>query len=642
MVDELTLKGLVEALAEEPGLDFRGYKHTSLERRIQRRMHQLGIESFSGYLEFIRKNPGEPLDLLNTVLINVTRFFRDPHAWDALAGEVLPVMFRGKQPGTTFRVWCAGCATGEEAYSVAILLLELLGNRTREFEIKIYASDNDENALSVARRGEYQPEALRGVRPEIKARYFTGDPVLRVTREVRRLVIFGRSNILTDAPISHVDLLVCRNVLIYFDPAAQSQIMVRFRYALNEGGVLFLGKSESQLKRNSDFHPINARWRIFQRRYKSDGPEWPNKETAMAAEADDKRQELERLKVFYDTILDTLEPGVLVLDSSDTVITENDKVLKLWDLSGRLARLRIQESELWQRCPELKQHLEESRQSAPHTVRFECNASSSTVVTMTIRPIISQSGSGQVGTLIYMENVTSRVTLQNTIEELETTAEELQSTNEELETTNEELQSTNEELETTNEELQSTNEELETTNEELQSLNEELETTNEELSSRTQELDELNTRYSEMMERMPWPVFLVNNDTLIYMFNSAAQKLFGFAPPSEQGIRLEELPLDSGTRQAMLRRLRQVVQTGRESQMRDAHIVTNRFNGAADLRFTPLSSSGSTNGVIVMFEVGRHMKALSTGNNRKPASRNAKKAKPNSGALAKKKSSRKK
>ena len=646
MAEEQTLRGLVEALAEERGLDLRGYKQTSLERRVRRRMQQLGIDSYAEYLERIRKVPDEPLDLLNTVLINVTRFFRDPHAWEALAREILPVMFRGKQPGTSFRVWCAGCATGEEAYSVAILLFELLGNRVREYEIKIYATDNDEHALTIARRAEYSPEALRGVSPEIKARYFTGDKNLRVVREVRRLVIFGRSNILSDAPISHVDLLVCRNLLIYFDPVAQAHIMASFRYALNEGGVLFLGKSESQLKRSSDFLPINARWRIFQRRYKSDGPEWPvtPRDTSMASEADEKRQELERLKLFYDTILDTLEPGVLVLDSSDTVITENEKVLKLWGLPGMLGARKIQDTEFWQRCPELKQRLEESRHPSPHTVRFDCSGPSSNVVSMTIRPILSQSGSGQVGTLIYMENVTSRVTLQNTIEELETTAEELQSTNEELETTNEELQSTNEELETTNEELQSTNEELETTNEELQSLNEELETTNEELSSRSRELDELNARYSEMIERMPWPVFLVNNDTLIYMFNSAAQKLFGFAPPSEQGMRLEQLPLDNRTRQSMLRRHRQVVQTGRESRMRGSQIVTNRFHGIADVRFTPLTSGESSRGVIVMFEVGRQTKTLPASSGRNSSKRSGNNAKPKSGSQvkAKKKPSRRK
>jgi two-component system CheB/CheR fusion protein len=319
------------------------------------------------------------------------------------------------------------------------------------------------------------------------------------------------------------------------------------------------------------------------------------------------QQELEKLKLYYDTVLATLEPGVLVMDGNDTVITENDKILKLWNFSGKLVGNKLERTELWVRCPMLKQHLEESRASGHKTVSFECKATAETVVMATIKPILSESGAGRVGTLIYMENVTPRVTLQSTVEELETTTEELQSSNEELETTNEELQSTNEELETTNEELQSTNEELETTNEELQSLNEELETTNEELSSRTRELDEVNSRYSEMMERMPWPVLLVNDDGVVYMFNSAAQKLFGFASPSDKGMKLQELPLDTTARQAILRRHRAVLLSNRQSNLLDFHLTTNRFEGLADIHFTPLSND-TGQGVIVMFQINRQNK----------------------------------
>ena len=611
MAEEQTLKDLVRELAEERGFDLRGYKFSTLERRIRRRMQQLNLGSYPEYLNYIRRNQGETAKLLDTVLINVTRFFRDVQAWDALREQILPLMFKNRPPGSSFRVWCAGCATGEEPYSVAILLSELLGPRVKDYEIKIYATDHDEHALNIARRAEYPPESLRGVRPEIKAKYFHGGPTLRVARDVRRMVIFGKSNLLADAPISHVDLLVCRNVLIYFDATAQALIMGRLRYALNDGGILFLGKSESQLRRNGEFVPINQRWRIFRRRT-SLMPEWTDNTGKRDMEPDLKEkahQELERLKLYYETVLATLEPGVLVLDGNDAVITENDKILKLWEFTGKLVGHQLQETELWTRCPELAQHMEESRVPVAKTVRFDCYATKNTSVMVTIKPILSNSGGGRVGTLIYMENVTSRVTLQTTIEELETTAEELQSTNEELETTNEELQSTNEELETTNEELQSTNEELETTNEELQSLNEELENTNEELSSRTRELDEVNARYSDMMERMPWPVLLVNDDALIYMFNSAAQKLFGFAHPSEKGMKLQELPLDNKARQAMLRRHRAVTHLGKKSHIRNFHLTTNRFNGVADVHFTPLSTE-TGHGVIVMFQVERQGKTI--------------------------------
>jgi two-component system CheB/CheR fusion protein len=498
------------------------------------------------------------------------------------------------------------------------MLCEFLGPRFRDYEIKIYATDHDEHALTVARRAEYSPDNLRGLRQEIRERYFTGETTLRVARDVRRMVIFGRSNLLTDAPISHVDLLVCRNVLIYFDAAAQEHIMRQLRYALNEGGVLFLGKAESQLKRNSDFIPLSPRWRIFQRRSSKSPVKWHELAGRMNMDPESQeraQQEMKALKTYYDTLLATLESGVVVIDANDNVITDNEKVVKLWELSSRMAGQKLQDTELWQRCPELKQRLEDSRrQSAP--VHFECSANPSTLVNVTIKPVVQESGSAALGTLIYMENVTPRVTLQSTIEELETTAEELQSTNEELETTNEELQSTNEELETTNEELQSTNEELETTNEELQSLNEELETTNEELSSRSRELDEVNARYSEMLEQMPWPVLVADHKGLIYMFNSAAQKLFGFAEPSERGIRLEELPMDNRSRQAVLRRHQAAVETKKQSSLRKLHLVTNRFDDEVDLHFTPLARDNERNSVIVMFEVQQDSKAKRNARNR--------------------------
>lgn len=593
MAEPQTLKELVQRLAEERGIDLRGYKPTTLERRVRRRMQQLGVATYEEYLNYVAQEPGETAKLLDTVLINVTRFLRDIQAWEALGKQVLPALFKYRPPGSSFRAWSAGCATGEEPYSVAILLCELLGPRVKDYEIKIYATDNDENALNTARRAEYPPEGLRGVKPEIKAKYFTGERLMRVARDVRRMVIFGRSNLLADAPISHVDLLICRNVLIYFDATAQAHILGRLKYALNDGGVLFLGKSESQLKRNPEFMPIDQRWRIFQKRLIPGSAPWADYAGATNMDAEFKERqhgELEKLRLYYETVVSTLEPGVLVIDAADKIITENDKVGKFWELPRKLTGHQLQETELWQRCVELKQHLDESRNHGPKTVRFDCYVNTNTMVSMTIKPILSASGAGQVGTLIYMENVSSRVTLQSTIEELETTAEE--------------LQSANEELETTNEELQSTNEELETTNEELQSLNEELETTNEELTSRTHELDEVNARYFEMMERMPWPVLLVDDNKVIHTFNSAAQKLFGFAQPSEKGIRLEELPLDSKSRKVIVRRHRGVVQSQQQSNVRHCHLITNTFNGVADVRFSPLSTEPG-HGVIVMFQVGR-------------------------------------
>ena len=602
MAEEQTLKDLVRELAEQRGLDLRGYKASTVERRLRRRMQRLGIASYDAYLKYIATTPGEENQLLEEVLINVTEFFRDRQAWDYLRDEVLPPLFESRSPGILFKVWCAGCSTGEEAYSAAIMLSEFLGPKIRNHNVKIYATDNDEHALNTARKGEYSAESLRLLPDPIRQKYFTGKETMSIARDVRRLVILGRSNLVNDSPISHVDLLICRNVLIYFDAMAQQHILSRLRYALNEGGVLFLGKSESQLKRYTDLLPLNSKWRIFQKRAQPGSPAMPvGWKTRMDSNLKDKaQQELQTLKLYYETLLSTLEPGILVLDSADTIITENEKAAKLFQLSGSLVGKKLQESELLQSCPELKQRIESSR-GRRDAVRFEHSTSSSTLA-ITIRPILSEFRAGQVGTLIYIENVAPHARLHGVIGELEGTAQELQTANEELETTNEELQSTNEELETTNEELQSTNEELETTNEELQSLNEELETTNEELSARTRELDEVNARYSEMVERMPLPVFLVNEDGAIYMFNTAAQNLFGFASPSSRGMQLDELPLDQKSRALLHECYLRVVRSHMQQELQNHRISTNRFNGMVNIHFIPLSRGSSGHGVIVMFQ----------------------------------------
>jgi two-component system CheB/CheR fusion protein len=262
--DQLSLHQLVSELANSRNLDLRGYKTTTLERRIRKRMAEVNTRGYSNYLEKIHQDPHEVDRLLNTILINVTEFFRDPQAWEAVRTEVLPGLLRAIKPGDAFRAWCAGCASGEEPYSLAILISDFLRDKLADYDIKIYATDIDEEALTTARRGEYAAERLRRVRAEWRERYFSGSTRLRINREQRRLVIFGRSNLMLDAPISHCQLIVCRNLLIYFDTATQKQILGRMHYALEPGGVLFLGKAESKLSESHLFRPLNLRWRLFQ------------------------------------------------------------------------------------------------------------------------------------------------------------------------------------------------------------------------------------------------------------------------------------------------------------------------------------------------------------------------------------------
>src|SRR5262250_1699602 len=221
MAKEVTLKDLLQELAEQRNFDFRGYKKTTLERRFRRRMFQLSLGGYAEYGDYIRKHPDEINELLTTLLINVTEFFRDPPAWEILRHEILPPLLKRVKPGHSFRAWSAGCASGEEPYSIAMLLADHFGSRIQDYDVKIYATDIDDDALNSARRGEYSLDAVRRVRPEWREKYFHGKGSLRVNREIRRLVIFGRSNLGQDAPISHVDLLLCRNLLIYFDSELQ-------------------------------------------------------------------------------------------------------------------------------------------------------------------------------------------------------------------------------------------------------------------------------------------------------------------------------------------------------------------------------------------------------------------------------------
>lgn len=606
----MKLDELLHFLAEERDLDLRGYKPTTLERRIRKRMGQLSLADYDAYLEHIRAHLDETNELLDTILINVTEFFRDPAAWDVIAEDILPYLLKRLRTGDSFRAWVAGCSTGEEVYSLAILIAEYFGPRISEFDIKIYATDVDDDALNVARRGEYAPERLRRVRPEWRHKYFSNVKIPRVNRDIRRMLIFGRSDLAQDAPISHVQIIVCRNVLIYFDSITQTHILNRLHYALDPGGILFLGKSESKLSNSTMFRPVDSRWRIFRKDHLQPGGDIPRLSAgrsngAMASEdGSTKDHEVAKIKLYYGALLEVLEPGVFALDANDILISDNKSALELWGLSGsKLVGQHIADSALGRQCPELVQKVEESHRNPDQPMKFECPVkinNENRMLAITVRPVNGESGQ-RVGTLVYADDVSHREKLQTTIEQLEATGEELQSANEELETTNEELQSTNEELETTNEELQSTNEELETTNEELQSLNEELENMNEELEFRTRELDSLNSRYAETLERMPWAVMVLDSEGRVQFWNSAAHKLFDLEARSVVGLELAQLPIDTNLRAALVRRSKAIGERNSPILLRNQHLNSGRSKMAFDVHLTQLNRDGGKPSLLLMF-----------------------------------------
>ncbi len=257
-------EALIEYLHRVRGFDFRGYKRSSLMRRVSKRLMVLQIAGVDDYLDYLEVHPDEFTSLFNAILINVTSFFRDPSAWDYLSQEAIPRILQIKKGSDPIRAWSAGCASGQEAYSLAMLLVEALGVEAFHQRVKIYATDVDEEGLAQAQQATYNAKEMESAPPELVARYFETTGGRYVFRpDLRRAIIFGRHDLIQDAPISRLDLLLCRNTLMYFNAETQAHILARFHLALNSHGSLFLGKAEMMLTHANLFTPLDLKHRIF-------------------------------------------------------------------------------------------------------------------------------------------------------------------------------------------------------------------------------------------------------------------------------------------------------------------------------------------------------------------------------------------
>jgi two-component system CheB/CheR fusion protein len=260
----LHLEALLDYLKRTRGFDFTAYKRSTLSRRIQKRMQMVGMEDYDVYLDYLQVHPDEFSKLFNMILINVTTFFRDASTWEYIGTEVIPRIIAGKQPGEPIRIWSAGCASGEEAYTVSMLFCEALGIDAFRERVKVYATDADEEALAYARQASYTPKQVADLPEPLQQKYFevSGQRYL-FHRDVRKCVIFGRHDLIQDAPISRVDLLICRNTLMYFNSEAQARILDRFNFALNDRGFFLLGKAEMLFTYGNLFTPVDMRRRVF-------------------------------------------------------------------------------------------------------------------------------------------------------------------------------------------------------------------------------------------------------------------------------------------------------------------------------------------------------------------------------------------
>jgi two-component system CheB/CheR fusion protein len=602
-------EALLDFLRDERGFDFTGYKRPSLMRRISKRMQEARLDGdFAAYREHLAQHPDEFTQLFDTVLINVTSFFRDTAAWEYVSAEIVPRLVEARAPSDPIRIWSTGCSTGEEAYTLAILFAEAVGDDAFKQRVKIYATDVDDGALGAGRAAAYTLAQLEPVPEALRTQYFEAQNGVYCFRpDLRRSVIFGRHDLVQDPPISRIDFLVSRNTLMYFDADAQQRILANFHFALRDDGYLFLGKSEVLVARSPLFAAVDLRRRVFAKvpiaaaRERVARPHAPE-EAADAAEV--ARDDNVQVAGF-----ETSPVAQILVDRAGRLAAANMAARMLFGLAHRDVGSLLQDLELSYRPVELRSRIEQVY-SEGHAVTLrdvEWHAGAEIrFVDVVVQPLTSPTGI-PIGVAIAFTDVTRYrrlgEALQESKREVEVAYEELQSTVEELETTNEELQSTNEELETTNEELQSTNEELETMNEELQSTNEELETMNEELRQRTDELNDVNSFLEAVLASLAAALVVVDRELRITAWNEAARDLWGLHSHEVVGEHL--LNLDIGLPVDKLRAPIRSVLGGNGGGPIELDAVNRRGKQTrVVLRFAPLASNGNdVRGAIVMMEV---------------------------------------
>ena len=602
-------EALLNYLKSSRSFDFTGYKRPSLIRLTKKRMAKLGINSFSDYLDYIEVNPLEPNQLFDSLLLNVTTFFRDAEAWECLSQEIIPRILSSKGRNEPIRIWSAGCASGEEAYTLAILFAEALGIEAFRSRVKIYATDLDEDALATGRLAAYPAKQLQNIPEHLRDKYFeAAENAVIFRKELRRSIIFGRHDLIQNPPISRLDLLVCRNTLMYFNSETQARIWGRFHFALNDTGFLFVGKAEMLLTAANLFAPANLKYRIFSKQSGVSRRE----RFPVIPEPDDRAQESNQraaISHLRDETFENQPVPQMVVDRDGTLAMANRLARLLFEISPQDLGRPLQDLEVSYKPAELRSPIQQVYASrAPvkiPDVELARANEPRLFLEIEVTPLIGAGGE-ELGACIDFKDVTRCSQLQRELDrlahELETAGEELQSTNEELETTNEELQSTNEELETTNEELQSTNEELEAMNEELQSSNKDLLASNSELSYMAEELDRANALAYSVLTNLRVAVVVLSERLSVQLWNNLAEEMCGRRAEEVEGHFFFDL--DVGLPVEQLREPIRACQTGSSDSLEVFLEAVNRRGQTISCRVicTPLMVRGAYRGIILLIE----------------------------------------
>ncbi len=544
-----TMKGLLQMVYKQSKIDFSGYKEATLSRRVERRMAANRLNNLAAYFDFCKKNPDELNKLSKDILISVTAFFRDRNSFEGLR-KTLTEIVAEKQPGDEIRIWVPACATGEEAFSIGILLADILGGRLNDYRIQIFATDIDMDAMAVARKGIYAEPSLAEVSAETTARYFSKKADLyEIARPIRDMVVFARQDLVLDPPFLRLDLVSCRNLLIYFQPLLQTRVLSIFHFALRPSAYLFLGKSESIVHQDNLFTPVSKEARIFKRVAAKDQiipiPLYSSQEAGAGANAKPPITIAERTQRKHESKLQKAlseiyaPPSVLINKEMDVIEIHGDMQAFLQFPSGKmetnLAQLLRRE---WRtEVQTLVHHADLKHTIAMGRIRPVKHRAGQSIK-IEVHPVTSRDDQKQFLISFISQDIqkgelqTTDQPLPNSSEiedELIATREHLQTVIEELETSNEELQALNEEMQAANEELQSSNEELEASNEELQSTNEELTTVNEELIVKGGELSLVNTELENLQNSTGFSLVLLDQDLRLQRYNKEAATLFGFS-----------------------------------------------------------------------------------------------------------------
>ncbi|NRP14568.1 Chemotaxis response regulator protein-glutamate methylesterase of group 3 operon [Marinobacterium sp. xm-a-152] len=564
----VSVDSLIERILTETGLDFRQYKRATLERQLQRRMSALRLNSIDDYFAHVDKDPDELELVQRSFLISVTSFFRDEEAFDAL-GKVLDNIIKQAEQSRSIRIWIPACATGEEVYTIAIMLAERLGATLRGFDVKIFATDINELNLDIARQGVYVDAAVENLSPAMLSTYFDLEAnKYRIKKWVRDMCMFAKHDLVKDPSFLRMNLVSCRNLMIYLNNPLQDQLVNNFHYALNPGGYLFLGKSES-IGSTGDklFDFVDKTNKLYKR--KSGVVSYGRFSGALTKGINNTVQSLKNTnnpspahrieeKVFSALIDSFAPPSIQLSDQFQPIKYFGDisPYLKINPGKANFDIVSLSHPQIQTEVRALINRVSRGEQDKiDHIVRFKFPDDVTSTVNISVQRVVDNISETQAYIMSFNRILeTPAVSTDNPPkasadagvveeleEELQRTRDHLQAVVEELETSNEELQALNEELQASTEELQASNEELETTNEELQATNEELTTVNDELQAKSILLTDSNETLVNIQRSLDMGLIVVDTDHRVARFTPQAVRLFGILP-DDVGHKLTKLP----------------------------------------------------------------------------------------------------